>query len=273
MVPLDPAAARYVRAWLGPPEGPGLLALHHTLVYRPSSVWADAPRGPRTVLFVREGDGGIEGFGAGEAGPAVGWLAARRRPFVLHAPEAWQDPLRDRLGPIDLDTVETWAGPGVLTNRPPGGPSKPAPPSVVTRKLTPADSAAFTAAAPPWALRGWRTYAALMENGAAFGVPHGPGPALASLAWVFDRAENFESIGVFTVPRFRRLGLGRAAAAALIGHVIRDRGRSPIWSSPPENEPSRRLARSLGFSVAAAETLVSWPSRGAEAATEADPEP
>ncbi|MGE3821895.1 MAG: GNAT family N-acetyltransferase [Isosphaeraceae bacterium] len=267
MVPLDPAAARYVRAWLGPPEGPGLLALHHTLVYRPTSVWADAPRGPRSVLFVREGDGRIEGFGAGEAGPAVTWLAARRRPFVLHAPEAWLEVLRDRIGPVDLDTVETWSGPGVKPIRPPGLTSKPAPVAVVTRKLSPADSAAFTAAAPPWALRGWRTYAALMEHGAAFGVPHGPGPALASLAWVFDRAEKFEAIGVFTVPRFRRLGLGRAAASALIGEITRERGHVPIWSSPPENEPSRRLARSLGFSVAATETLMRWPSRDAEPET------
>lgn len=267
MVPLDPAAARYVRTWLGPPEGPGLLALHHTLVYRPTSVWADAPRGPRSVLFVREGDGRIEGFGAGEAGPAVAWLSARRRPFVLHAPESWQEVLRDRIGPIDLDTVETWSGPGLPKPRPSGASSsKPAPATVVTRGLTPADSAAFTAAAPPWALRGWRTYPALMEHGAAFGVPHGPGPALAALAWVFDRAEKFEAIGVFTVPRFRRLGLGRAAAAALIGQIVRERGHLPIWSSPPENEPSRRLARSLGFSVSATETLLRWPP------TEVEPE-
>jgi RimJ/RimL family protein N-acetyltransferase len=250
MVPLDPAAAQSVRAWLGPPEGPGLLALHHTLVYRPSSVWADAARSPRSLLYVREGDNRIEGFGAGEAEPAVAWLAGRHRPFILHAPDTWQEALRDRLGPVDLDTVETWSGPGGSTTRLPG---------TLTRPALATDSAAFTAAAPPWALRGWRSFAALMEHGAAFGVPHGPGPALAALAWVFDRAEKFEAIGVFTVPRFRRLGLGRAAASALIQHVVRDRGRLPIWSSPPENEPSRRLARSLGFSVAATETLMRWP--------------
>jgi GNAT superfamily N-acetyltransferase len=258
MVPLDPAAARYVRAWLGPPEGPGLLALHHALVYRPSAVWADAQKQPRSVLYVREGDGRVEAFGAGEATPAVAWLATRRRPFTLHAPEPWHAPLRDRLGPIDLDAVETWSGPGR------GAGAKPGPPTVLVRKLALGDSAAFNAAAPPWALRGWRTFNALVEHGAAFAVPHGAGPALAALAWVFDRAADFESVGVFTVPRFRRLGLGRAAAAALLGHVARDRGKAPIWSTPPDNEPSRRLARSLGLSVAAVEPLVRWPARDGE---------
>src|SRR5437764_235966 len=81
--------------------------------------------------------------------------------------------------------------------------------------------------------------------GAGYGVPHGPG--FAALAWVFDQSAGFDSIGVYTVPRYRRLGLGRAAAAALITHIARRRGKIPLWSTTPDNDASLALAASLGF--------------------------
>jgi hypothetical protein len=123
------------------------------------------------------------------------------------------------------------------------------------------DAGAFAATAPGWALCGWRSFPALVEHGAAFGVPHGRG--FATLAWVLDRAGRFEALGVYTVPRLRRLGLARAAASALVDHVVRARGHVPLWSTRDGNEPSRALARALGFAVAAEETLLVWPPRGA----------
>lgn len=282
MVPLDPAAARFVRAWLGPPEGPGLLALHHALVYHRPGLWGDAPATPRGVILVREGLTGLEAFGAGRPEPALGWLIGRRREFTLHAPEEWFDAARERLGAVDIDRVETWTGPGpgvsghgVAAARRaagaagvPGGPgarartqaeARPAAQGPVTRRLTEGDVGPVVATLPPWALRGWRSYPALIEHGAGFAVPHGAG--FASLAWVFDLAENYDALGVFTVPRFRRLGLGRAAAAALIRHVVAERGRVPLWSTAADNEPSRAMARALGFSVASEESLLRWPPR------------
>jgi GNAT superfamily N-acetyltransferase len=279
MVPLDPAAARFVRVWLGPPEGPGLLALHHALVYNRPGLLGDAPGSPRGVLLVREGRTGLEAFGAGRHEPALGWLIGRRREFTLHAPEEWYNAARERLGAVDIDHVETWSGPGLAgpvlppprrttstTGSRAGTPAATAAQTgagPVIRQLTDADAGPVVASLPPWALRGWWSYPAMIEHGAGFGVPFGAG--LASVAWIFDRAENYDALGVFTVPRFRRLGLGRAVVSTLIRHVVRDRGRVPLWSTTADNEPSRALARALGFSVAGEESLLHWPPRGAPA--------
>ncbi len=255
MVPLDANAARHVLAWLGPAAGPGLLALRHALAYRRPGLWGDDPGAPRSVILIRDGDGQLEAFGAGAPEPAVPWLVGRLRGFTLHAPGSWLRPVRDRVGALGRAGVETWSGGAA--------PVKPAvrvgAPRVVTRRLTADDLPAFTAAVPPWGLRGWRSFPPLIEHGAAFGVPHGPG--FAALAWVFDQADGYDALGVSTAPRFRRLGLGRAVAASLVAHVVGRRGKVPLWSTPAADSASRGLALSLGFSVAATETVVRWPPR------------
>lgn len=299
MVPLDAVAARYVRSWLGPPPCPGLLALRHALVYRRPGLWGDHPSAPQSVLLVREGDGRLEVFGAGSPGPAVGWLAGQTRPFTLLSPDDWHEVVVDRLGgaAVDPDGVETWSG-GVIgpalriettsksapstdadrqatffatVGPKAASPTKVNKPGVTTRRISPSDFAAFTAGAPTWALRGWRSFPALVEYGAAFGVPHGSG--FASIAWVFDQVDGYDSIGVFTTPRFRRLGLGKAAASALIEHIVLRRGKIPLWSTPPSNAPSRALARMLGFSVSNTEPLLYWPPTTVRTEAETDAEP
>jgi GNAT superfamily N-acetyltransferase len=257
MVPLDAAAAPYVRSWLGPCAEPGLLALRHALAYRRPGIWVDTPWEPRSVILVRDGDGQLEAFGAGEPEPAVGWLVGHHKGFALLAPEPWLDAVRARVGAVEEDGIETWAvgrGRGSASARATA-------PKVATRRLSAADYPAFSSAVPAWGLRGWRSYSALIEHGAAFGVPYGSG--FASMAWVFDQADDYDAVGVYTAPRFRRLGLGRAAASALVDHVI-SRGRVPLWSTSPGNAPARALARALGFAVAATEPLLRWPPRQSE---------
>ncbi len=105
-------------------------------------------------------------------------------------------------------------------------------------------------------MRGWRSFAALIEHGAGFGVPDGRG--FVALAWVFDQADAFDAIGVSTMPRFRQLGLGRGVASALLTHIVHQRGRVPLWSTSAENAASQALARSLGFTRRATETLLRW---------------
>ncbi len=257
MVPLDTAAAKEVIRQLGPPTGPGLLALRHALEFCPRWLWGDLPSSPRSILLIREGDDQIEAFGTGVPEPAVGWLTSPLRPFTLHAPESWLDAVLNRVGAVDQDTVEIWSL-GEIT--PPG---IPAPGRVITERLTAAHSSVFRDAAPSWALRGWQSYSALNEQGVCFGVPHGTG--FAALAWVFDQADSFDALGVYTTPRYRRLGLGRAAVSALIEHIVGDRKRSPIWYVAPANGPSRELAQTLGFELAATEPLVRWPPRAGDA--------
>ena len=293
MVPLDAAAARYVRTWLGPPPGPGLLALRHALVYRRPGLWGDHPSAPQSVLLVREGEGRLEVFGAGAAEPAVGWLAAQVRPFTLLSPDDWHEVVSDRLGGAEIETdgAETWSG-GLIapigrvetsskskstssqssfivsTGPKAASPTQVNKAGVTTRRLTASDFAAFTAGVPAWALRGWRSFPALIEYGAAFGVPHGSG--FASIAWVFDQVDGYDSVGVFTTPRYRRLGLGRASSSALIEHIVLRRGKIPLWSTTPANTPSRTLARTLRFAVAGTETLLHWPPTTARTVIETD---
>jgi GNAT superfamily N-acetyltransferase len=268
MFPLDAAGARYVRTWLGPPAGPGLLALRHALVYRRPGLLGDHATTPKSVVLVREGDSRLDVFGAGAPEPAVTWLANQARGFTLLSPEDWHDPIRKRLGLVEVedDAIETWSGgftapqaktsgSGIKPNK--AGGTKTATSAVVTRRLTAADFAAFTAAAPGWALRGWRAFPALIEYGAAFGVPHGS--SFASIAWVFDQVDGYDAVSVYTTPRYRRLGLGRAAALALVEHIVKRRGKIPLWSTSPRNLPGRVLARTLGFSVVATEPLLRWP--------------
>ncbi|MCA1686738.1 MAG: GNAT family N-acetyltransferase, partial [Planctomycetia bacterium] len=231
MVPLAPAATRFVRSWLEPPEAPGLLALHHALAYRRAGLRGNDPASPRSVILVREGDGRLEAFGAGEPGPAVDWLAGHPRGFTLLAPGDWARALTDRVVGVARERVETWSG----------AEGSGAGAGAAARRLTHEDFPGFAATVPAWGLRGWRSYPALIEHGAAFGVPHGT--AFAALAWVFDQAGPFDALGVYTVPRFRRLGLGRAAASALVDHVVRRRGNRPLWSAAPGNAASRGLAR------------------------------
>jgi GNAT superfamily N-acetyltransferase len=243
------------------------------------------------VVLVREGDEQLEAFGAGEPEPAVGWLASQDRAVSLVAPPSWREALGTRAGPTEETVIETWTiDPFDLTmntmfdspesqaasgsSRAAGSASKSKPAagseSAPARRLAPtgplvaSDAAAFAATAPAWALRGWGTYSGLIAFGAAFAVPHGN--TFASLAWIFDQSAGFDAMGVYTVPRYRRLGLARAAASALISHIARRRRKVPLWSSPTDNEASLGLAQVLGFTAQASEALIRWPPRPRPAA-------
>ncbi len=256
MVPLGVEATARVLAWEDSPHR--MVALHHAAIHRRPGLWGDDPARPSTVVWLREGDDGqLEAFGAGVAGPAPGWLVARSggRPIMLAAPMSWEGPVRARGGRLERCLVWTWLRPG-----PSGRPGPPIP----TRRLGPDDADAFEAAAPPWALRSWGGFGALIARGAAFGVPTAGG--FAAMAWTFESDYHRDKVGVATPARFRRLGLGRAAASALVGHILRDRRKQPIWSTNDSNAASMALARSLGFTALSTETLLLWKRiQGSEA--------
>jgi GNAT superfamily N-acetyltransferase len=204
------------------------------------------------VVLVREGDapGGRHAFGLGEAEPAVGWLSRLGRRVSLLAPTAWEGAIRRRGSAVLRGIVETWV-------RPPDddAPTHAGPP--IARRLGPFDEPAFLVAAPSWALQGWGSFAGLIREGAAFGVPDRDGRLLA-LAWTFEADDGRDALAVATVPRYRRLGLGRAAGAALLEHVEAERLKVPIWTVADENVASKALARSLGFSPRAREVVLRW---------------
>jgi GNAT superfamily N-acetyltransferase len=250
MVPLDDEATTRVLAWdVGEQRS---MSLRHALIHRRPGLWGDHPRRPRSVVLVREADGcgGWHVFGAGAAEPAVGWLTRLDRGFSLLAPNGWEGAIRKRAGRIERGVVETW----VRSEEPLGPPRTP---PVVARRLIAADAPCFESTAPGWALRGWGTFDRLIERGAAFGVPGRDG-AFVAMAWTFESDDERDSLAVSTDPRFRRLGLGLAASSALLAFVEEVRSKAAVWSVSPSNIASRALARALGFSPRARETVLVW---------------
>lgn len=79
-------------------------------------------------------------------------------------------------------------------------------------------------------------------------------------AWVDGRAaafayapwctEQWFDISIDTIEEFRRRGLARACADALIARHAAG-GRQPVWGALADNEPSLALARALGFEAVA----------------------
>ncbi len=249
MVPLRAEAHENVLSRLVE-ETPGLLALRHALLFRRPGLWGDDARRPHSVLLLRPAGGYREAFGVGRPEPAVEWLAGREGRILLVAPEDWEPSVRATLGPIDRSEIHTWFDPPL---RDPAGS-----PTAATRRLGREDRDAFLRACPDWALRGWGAFDDLIRLGAAFGVPYRD--ELAAVAWIFDQSTRFDAMGAFTHPRYRRLGLGRAAARALIRHIQRERGKLPVWSAPADNTASLGLARALGFTGQVAEPLLRWPA-------------
>jgi GNAT superfamily N-acetyltransferase len=250
MVPLDDEATTRVLAWdVGEPRS---MSLRHALIHRRPGLWGDHPRRPRSVVLVREADGcgGWHVFGAGAAEPAVGWLTRLDRGFALLAPNGWEGAIRKRAGRVERGVVETW-----VRSEEPLGPPRTTP--IVAGRLGAADAPAFESAAPGWALRGWGSFDRLIERGAAFGVPDRNG-AFTALAWTFESDEGRDSLAVSTDPRFRRLGLGLAAGSALVTYVEEVRAKAPLWTVSSTNIASKALARALGFSPRARETVLLW---------------
>jgi RimJ/RimL family protein N-acetyltransferase len=251
MVPLDAVAAEHVRVWLGEPSSPGVLDLYQALADHRPGLWGDDARVPRSVVLVREGVGQLEVFGAGKPEPAAGWLCRYEdRAIALMAPRDWWDAVERRVA--EVERVD------VLTLSAEASDFAPVSSAVVTRRLTAEDSRSFLSSdiAPQWALSGWGSFRDLTERGAGYVVPFGAGYAAA--AWVYSQAGRYEAIGVSTVDRFRRLGLGKAVASALVSDIIEERGKVALWTTSPENEASIATAQSLGFSPAATETYLRW---------------
>ena len=80
--------------------------------------------------------------------------------------------------------------------------------SIATHRLTHADTRAFAAAAPDWALRGWGDFERMIDEGSAIGVPTLDG-GFASLAWIFEADHTHDALAVATVGRFQRLSPGK----------------------------------------------------------------
>jgi GNAT superfamily N-acetyltransferase len=210
------------------PERPGPLVQPHVAATGVGRCRADCWPEPRTVVAELPG----------------GNVALRGAPMVLddlaglvEAPPEWLPALRG----VDPATG-VWER---LISALPAGAGLPTPRPGV-RRLGTADTAALEALHPSiaWISETWNGPAGLSASGRAWaafedGVP-------VSVACAFFVGEQHEDIGVATDPGHRNRGLSTACAAAAAAD-IRERGRTPTWTTSPDNLASRAVAARLGF--------------------------
>jgi hypothetical protein len=249
MVPVLAQTAERLLAWEDGSRR--AVALHHALMFRRPGLWADNPRRPRSVVLLRRGAAHWEAYASGDPEPAAAWLARRRAPVALLAPEGWAEVVEA----IAPGPIRRAALPVRFLSE---GAARPAAAHIPTRAVAPAAATAFAASLPPWALRAWDSPEECLARGAAVGVPYRDG--FAALAWITESDRHFDALGVWTDPRYRRLGLGRAAAAALIDQVLGPRRKDPLWATTAENAASKALADSLGFTLELDEPLLCFGS-------------
>ncbi len=248
MIPVEPAT---VDRLLGTePVSHRSTALRHASIHQQPGLWGDRPDRASSVVWLREGDENRwEAFATGEPEPALDWLA-RTLPgqtIALLAPRSWENPVRSREEPVATATIRTWRG----------WQSRDRPVSQQKHQKLSIDSeAGFRQLAPSWALRSWGSFEALIESGLAIGVATAEG--WIALAWTYESDLIHDKIGVVTHPRYRRLGLGRDVAGALVDAIVNDRRKRPIWVTSSENTASIALANSLGFRNPDSETLLIW---------------
>jgi RimJ/RimL family protein N-acetyltransferase len=232
-----------------------LVALRHALRER-QPLRGDRARDPRCLFLRREGLvlGRVALFGAGDWQPALRWLMHIEEPVVLLGPASWRAPLLTTLAHRMVEPATL-----CVRYRPESAPFPPARPELSVVRLGERDHARFTASVPPWAWQSWGSAHACLVRGAVFALPYGDD--LAATAWVLEEDNATAAIGVFTAPRYRELGLGRAVAAALSRHVVVERRRCPLWATTPENQASLALAQALGYTLAHDEPLLMWAGR------------
>jgi hypothetical protein len=95
-----------------------------------------------------------------------------------------------------------------------------------------------------WIAKTWGGPGGLAGSGRAFGAFRAG--TLASVAAPFFVGDRYVDIGVVTERGQRGRGLSPACAGAL-ARDIRARGGVPSWTTSPDNAPSLRVARKLGF--------------------------
>ncbi|WP_433279831.1 GNAT family N-acetyltransferase [Pseudonocardia xinjiangensis] len=227
-----PADARpELRRWFAP-ERPGPLIFEHVARTGRGRCRVDRWPDPRVVLAELPGNYALRGdpgyLADGDLDDVAGFV---------EAPPEWLPALRA----LDPATA-VWDR---LVAALPAEVTVP-PPARDVRLLTAADAPALAALDQDsaWIHETWGGPEALAAAEVAYGATAGGG--FASVAVPFYVGGGHEDIGVVTVPAQRRRGLSTACAAALIADV-RARGRTPTWTTSPDNTASLAVAARLGF--------------------------
>ena len=209
------------------PERPGPLVQLHIAHTGVGVCRVDRWPAPRTVMAETGGNVALRGVPR-----EVDGLAG----FVEALPE-WLPTLRA----IDPGTA-IW--PRVIAVLPPT--AEPPPPVAAVRRLGAGDAPALAGLSPSiaWIGATWGGAAGLAASGWAWAAFDGDRPV--SVACPFLVGRRFEDLGVATEPGARGRGLSTACAAAVVADV-RSRGRTPTWTTSPDNRASLAVAARLGF--------------------------
>lgn len=208
------------------------------------SIWVDDRKTPAVALV--EGGGGFFLAGAADRRRSFAPLRKRIPAWAYLFPEAQWTAV---LGEIWANRfarpharVRLGLEPGASAPRCPGLPEG--------FRLAPVDAALLQASpcnidAVAEVIDGWRSPELFLSRGIGFCVLQGD--RIVSHCLSDNVTGNRCELGVGTEPEFRRLGLGRAAAAAAVAESLR-RGITGIeWHSHASNKGSIAIARGVGL--------------------------
>lgn len=228
---VPPADLPALRSWFTP-ERPGPVIYQHVVSSGLGQCRVDRWPDPRVVLAELAGNISLRGDPAALTAAEVAEISG-----LVEAPPEWLAVLRES----DPD-LAVW--PRVIAELPASAPT-PAPQAGV-RLLTGADADLLAAlpASLAWIHESWGGIDGLLRAGTGYGCE--VDGKLASVAVSFWSGTAYEDIGVVTVAEHRRKGLSAACAGAVVAD-IRARGRTPSWSTSPDNTGSLAVAERLGF--------------------------
>jgi RimJ/RimL family protein N-acetyltransferase len=232
VLPVPTADLPALRPWFTP-ERPGPLVFGHVVRSGLGGCFVDRWPDPRVVMAEVADNYALRGD---PDAITPGHLASVHG--LVEASPEWA-PVLEASAP---SRFAVW--PRVLAALPPDAPALAPHPAV--RRLGPADAdlVATLPADIDWIHQSWGGAARMLAEGVAHGaVVDGE---LASVAVAFHCGFEHEDIGVVTAAPHRRHGLSTACAAAVVAD-IRRRGRTPSWSTSPDNTASRAVAARLGF--------------------------
>jgi GNAT superfamily N-acetyltransferase len=243
MVPVTAGQLAAVRAWFQP-ERPGPLVAQHVMRTGNGRALADRWPDPRAVVVETAANYLLAGDPS-----AIDPHDLRDLPGgFVDAPEPFVPLLREAFG-----EVHEW--PRMISVL--DGPPLPGPalrPGQRVRRLGPADAAALAGldAETAWISGTWGGPSGLAASGMGWGVL--VDGRLAAVACPFFVGESHEDLGVVTEAGHRGRGLSTACAAEVC-HDVRRRGRTPTWTTSPDNLASLRVAAKLGFTLARRDRL------------------
>jgi RimJ/RimL family protein N-acetyltransferase len=220
------------------PERPGPLVAEHVLGTGHGTCHVD--RWPRPRVLVAESGGNValrgdpDALQAQDLGARVAGFVDAPAPFVPLLMTAFPD-------------AREW--PRVIFTIDDGEPHRsPVPRGITVRRLGPSDAEALARLGPEtsWISATWDGPTVLAASGMGWGAF--AGEQVAAVSCPFFIGQHYEDLGVVTEPAFRGRGLSPRCAAHVCQDVRR-RGRTPTWTTSPDNTASLRVAAKLGATL------------------------